>query len=123
MFHKSSIIIVILLFAVLVSISGCTTKNATNGTFGEKKISLDKFEISDVNAEHYEYDTTYYYVEGNITNKNDIDALNLKMEAVAFDENGTAVDVNKNPYLNPKVVPSLGVSYFYFNFMTLINES
>ncbi len=117
MLNKSLIVMVILLFAVTVSISGCTTKNATNGTFAEKKISLDKLEISDLNAEHIDdEDRTYYYIEGNITNKNDIDALDLKMEATAFDENGTAVDVNKNPYLNPKVVPSLGVSYFYFEF-------
>jgi len=117
MFNKSLIIIVIILFAVLVSISGCTTKEAANGTFGEKTISLDKFEISDSYAEHYDYENrTYYYIEGNITNKNDIDALDLKMEATAFDENGMVVDINKNPYLDPKVVPSLGVSYFYFEF-------
>ncbi|HOI39815.1 MAG TPA: hypothetical protein PLC38_01585 [Methanobacterium sp.] len=117
MFNKSLIIIVIILFAVIVSISGCTTKNATNGTFGEKTISLNKLEIIDSNAEHIDYeDRTYYYIEGNITNKNDIDALDLKMEATAFDENGMVVDINKNPYLDPKVVPSLGVSYFYFEF-------
>jgi len=117
MFNKSLIIIVIILFAVIVSISGCTTKNATNGTFGEKTISLNKLEIIDSNAENIDYeDRTYYYIEGNITNKNDIDALDLKMEATAFDENGMVVDINKNPYLDPKVVPSLGVSYFYFEF-------
>jgi len=117
MFNKSLIIIVIILFAVLVSISGCTTKEAANGTFGEKTISLDKFEISDSYAEHYDYENmTYYYIEGNVTNKNDIDAIDLKMEATAFDENGTIVDINKSPYLDPKAIPALGVSYFYFEF-------
>lgn len=109
-------IVIFILLVITVSISGCTTKDAANGTFGERTISLNKFEISDINADLYEYDTTYYYVEGNITNKNDIDAIDLKMEATAYDENGTIVDVNKSPYIDPKVVPALGVSYFYFDF-------
>ena len=33
---KQSIIMIILLLTAIISISGCTTKTATNGTFGEK---------------------------------------------------------------------------------------
>lgn len=110
-------IIIFLLLAITVSISGCTTKDAANGTFGEKTISLNKLEISDTYAEHYDYENeTFYYIEGNVTNKNDIDAIDLKMEVTVFDENGTIVDVNKSPYIDPKVIPALGASYFFFEF-------
>ena len=41
MFKQYLIIIIILLLTAIIAISGCTTKTATNGTFGEKSISID----------------------------------------------------------------------------------
>ena len=40
MMFKQLIIIILLILTAIVAISGCTTKTATNGTFGEKSISI-----------------------------------------------------------------------------------
>lgn len=114
---KKLTIAILLLFALTISISGCTTKTAQNGTFGEKKISLDKFSLTNVISEHYEFnDTQYYIIEGNITNNNDLDAIDIKMEAIAYDENGTVVATNNTPYLEPKTIPADITGYFNFIF-------
>lgn len=108
-----------LLFAISVSISGCTTtKNATNGTFGEKTISLSNITIvNNVTDEHEEYEgVNYYYIYGFVKNKNKYDAFNLKMKVTVFDAENNIIAVNDTPYLNPKVIPAGGESEFYFEF-------
>ncbi len=115
---RKFIILTLLLFLVVVSISGCTTKEASNGTFGEKTISLSNITIvNNVTAEHYEYEgLNYYYIYGFLKNNNRYDAFNLKMKATAFDADNNIVAVNDTFYLNPKVVPAGGESEFYFEF-------
>lgn len=112
MFNKS-IIIILSFLIIIISISGCTNKNATNGTFGEKTVSLNTFKIDIIDAEHHD---SVFYIDGNITNNNGFDALDVEMEATAYDENGTVIAVNKTPYIDPKNIPAQSVSYFYFEF-------
>lgn len=120
--RKNSIII-LLLITSLVALSGCTTKTATNGTFGEKSISLDLITISNnTTADHYSYDgTEYYYVEGSLINKNKYDAFNVNLNVTVYDANGNEV-ATKEAYLNPKAIPANGVSQFYVDFNDSNNE-
>ena len=78
-----SLIAVLLLFAVIVSISGCTSKTATNGTFGEKTISLSNITIVNnvTNGSYQDNGTNYYYIDGFVKNNNVYDAYDLKMKA------------------------------------------
>lgn len=112
------IMVVLLLITVIVSISGCTTKTAPNGTFGEKTVSINNITLVDnVTANHDEYNrTSYYYIDGYVKNKNKYDAFNLKMKATVYDSEGNVVAVNDTFYLNPKVIPAGGESEFYFYF-------
>jgi hypothetical protein len=121
---RKIMIILLLLFAITVSVSGCTTKEATNGTFGEKTISINNITIVDnVTAEHHEYNgTNYYYVTGYLKNKNKYDAFNLKMKATTFDAEGNVVAVNDTAYLNPKVIPAGGEAFFGFSFIDQDNR-
>lgn len=122
---KKPLIIVLLLIAVIISISGCTTtKNATNGTFGEKTISINNITIVDnVTTEHSEHnETNYYYITGYLENNNKYDVFNLKMKATTFDANGNMVAVNDTVYLNPKVIPASGESFFGFRFIDSDNR-
>ncbi len=116
---KKSITAILLLLAITVSISGCTTKEAANGTFGEKPVSINNITIVDnVTAEHSEYNgTNYYYVTGYLKNNNIYDAFNLKMKATTFDAEGNVVAVNETVYLNPKVIPAEGEAFFGFKFI------
>ena len=41
MLKQYLIVIILILLTIIVGISGCTTKTATNGTFGEKTLSID----------------------------------------------------------------------------------
>lgn len=116
---KKSIMFILLLFAVIISISGCTiTKNATNGTFGEKIVSINNITIvNNVTAEHKEYNGTYYYyITGYLKNNNKYDAFNLKMKATVFDAEGNMIAVNNTVYLESKVLPAGGESFFGFRF-------
>jgi len=112
-------IIVLLIIAVIVSISGCTTKNATNGTFGEKSVSINNISIVDnVTAEHAEVNgVNYYYIVGYLKNNNNYDVYNLKMKANAFDAEGNVVATNDTVYLDPKAIYANKESYFGFNFI------
>lgn len=58
--------------------------------------------------------TYYYYVEGYITNKNSIDALDLKINTTFFNVNGSEV-ATETPYvyLESKSIPANGMVYFY----------
>jgi hypothetical protein len=123
---KKSIIIILMLIAVIVSISGCiTTKTASNGTFGEKTVSINNITIvNNVNASTYEYNgTNYYYIDGFLKNNNKYDAFNLKMKATVYDANNNVLGVNDTPYLSPKVIPAGGESEFYFEFSDPNNQT
>lgn len=120
MLNKSLIIIVILLFTAIITVSGCTTpQNATNGTFGEKTISIKNLTIiNNVTTDRYDYDgVNYYYIEGYIKNNNKYDAFKIKMKATAYDKDGNVVATNSSVYLDPKSIPTGGQSYFFFQFV------
>lgn len=115
--NKMISISLIVLFLVTISISGCINTNKTNSTWGEKEISIDDLKISnDTTGKHYEENDTIYYVNGNITNNNPFEALNVKIKIITYTSNGTVLAVNDTPYLNPKNVPGKGKSYFYARF-------
>lgn len=117
---SKSTILILLLLAIIISISGCTTdKNATNGTFGEKTVSINNITIvNNVTAEHSEANgVNYYYIVGYLKNNNKYDVFNLKMKATTFDAEGKVVAVNDTVYLEPKVIPVNGEAYFGFNFI------
>jgi len=115
-----SLITVLLLFAVIVSISGCTSKTAPNGTFGEKTISLsDMAIVNNVTNGTYQYDgTNYYYIDGFVKNNNPYDAFDLKMKATIYDANNSVISVNDTPYYYVAgPVPAGGEMEFYFEFV------
>jgi len=100
-----------------MGISGCTEKNAVNGTFGEKKLSLDAITVSNKTIGNYSLtNDTLYYVSGYILNGNAIDALNVKLKVTTFDSQNNTVAVNEIPYIDPKDIPANGKSYFYASF-------
>ena len=114
-----SLITVLLLFAVIVSISGCTSKTATNGTFGEKTISLSNMSIvNNVTNGTYQYNwTNYYYIDVFVKNNNPYDAFDLKMKATIYDANNSVIAVNDTPYYYVAgPVPAGGEMEFYFEF-------
>ena len=108
---KQSIIVILLLLTAIVAISGCTTKTATNGTFGEKVISKDSILISNNTTadydiyENYNNGIEYYYIEGYLENNNPYDAFHVKLNATAYDANGNVFATNDSAYLNPTTIP------------------
>ncbi len=113
---KKSLILLVLLI-VTVSISGCTTKQATNGTFGERNISLNSITVlGNATAEHREnYDnngTTYYILQGYVQNNNPYEAFNVKLQATVYDANNETINQTKDVYIDPKNIPSKGLSSF-----------
>ena len=117
MFKKYFIIILISL-TIIVGISGCTTKTAPNGTFGEKSISVNSIFLSNNStADIYVYNgTKYYYINGYLVNNNSNDAFNVKIIATAYDVNNNIVATNDSAYLNPSTISAKGVSEFYVEF-------
>lgn len=114
---KQYFIVILILLTVIAGISGCTTKTATNGTFGEKTLSLDAITVSNKTIGNYsETNDTLYYVSGNIVNQNSIDALNVKLKVTTYDSQNNTIAVNETPYINPKDIPAKGNSYFYASF-------
>ena len=116
---KKYFIIILLLLTVIVSISGCITKTATNGTFGEKYISLDSITVSNNTTSGNFTDNdgkNYYYIDGYLVNNNSNDAFKVKINATAYDSNGNVVGSNDTPYLNPISIPAKGISEFYVQF-------
>jgi len=115
---RQSIMIIILLLTIIVAISGCTTKTATNGTFGEKSISIDSIYLSNNSTTgNYTYNgTEYYYIDGYLVNNNSNDVFNVKVNATAYDVNGNVVATNDTAYLEPPSIPDKGVSRFYIEF-------
>lgn len=118
MLKFSNVLIIILLTAAL-AVSGCTNKTATNGTFGEKNISLDNINVlNNVTADHNNFNgTEYYYINGYIKNNNKYDVFKVKIIATAYDANGTVVAVNNTPYINPDNIPSNDISWLYVTFL------
>lgn len=109
----------ILVMILIVAVSGCTAKNSTNGTFGDKNISIDKIVIKNSTADHYEYEgMNYYYVEGYILNNNDYDAFHVKLRVKALDENGTVIATNESVYFENEdsSISARGTKYFYAEF-------
>ena len=115
---KQSIIIILLILTAIIAISGCTTKTATNGTFGEKTISIDSILISNnTTAGTINYNgTEYYYIDGYLLNNNSNDAFHVRVNTTVYDANGNVVATNDTAYLNPITIPSKGFSEFYVEF-------
>lgn len=115
---KRTIILILLLITVTISFSGCTTKEATNGTFGEKIITINNITIvNNVTTEHYERNgTKFYIITGYLKNNDKYDAFNIKMKSTVYDIDGNVVATNDTVYLDPKVVPAGGESLFGFSF-------
>jgi hypothetical protein len=114
---KQYLIVIFILLTIIAGISGCTTKTATNGTWGEKKLSLDAITVSDNTTGNRSItNNTRYYVTGYLINGNPIDALNVKLKVTTYDSQNNTVSINDTPYLNPTDIPANGNSYFYARF-------
>jgi hypothetical protein len=118
--YKKYFMVIIILLTVIIAVSGCTTKSATNGTFGEKSVSINSMFISNnTTADTYndsDNGSEYYYIDGYLVNNNSNDAFNVKVNATAYDANGNVVATNDTAYLNPITIPAKGVSEFYMDF-------
>ena len=114
---KQYLIIIFIVLTIIAGISGCTTKTATNGTWGEKKLSLDAITVSDnTTGNRSMTNDTRYYVSGYLINGNSIDALNVKVKVTTYDSQNNTVSVNDTPYLYPTDIPANGNSFFYARF-------
>lgn len=112
--------IIIIIFIMIVGISGCTTKTASNGTFGEKTVSVNSIYLSNnTTADVFNSTNTnmqYYYIGGYLINNNSNDAFNVKILATAYDKDGNVVATNDSAYLYPASIPAKGSSEFYVDF-------
>jgi len=115
---KKYFIVIIILLMVIVGISGCTTKTATNGTFGEKYISIGSIFISNnTTGDHFNYNgTEYYNIAGYLINNNSNDVYHVKVNATAYDANGNVVATNDSAYIQPNTIAANGISYFAVDF-------
>jgi hypothetical protein len=110
-------LIILLVLLTVVAISGCTTKQATNGTFGERTVSTSAITVSGNTTTEYRenYDnngTTYYLIQGYVQNNNPYEAFNVKLQATVYDENNKTINQTNNVYILPKNMPSQSLSYF-----------
>lgn len=111
--NKPSILFIILM-VILVAISGCTEMYSTNGTFGDKQVSVENITVYNVTGEHLLYnDTNYYIIKGNLVNNNQYDAFKVKMRAVAYDSRNRVVAINDSVYVNPRVLPAASNTTFF----------
>ena len=114
---KQYLIVIFILLTIIAGISGCTTKTATNGTWGEKNFSLNSITVSDnTTGNRSMTNDTLYYVSGYLINGNPGDALNVKLKVTTYDSQNNTVSVNDTPYLYPTDIPANGNSYFYARF-------
>ena len=114
---KQYLIVIIILLTIIAGISGCTTKTATNGTWGEKNFSLNSITVSDnTTGNRSMTNDTRYYVSGYLINVNPGDALNVKLKVTTYDSQNNTVAVNDTPYLDPTDIPANGNSFFYARF-------
>lgn len=111
-------IAILLLFTLIVGISGCTTKTASNGTFGEKVVSINSIYISNnTTATTYNNNgTEYYIIEGYLDNNNSNDAFHVMVNASGYDSKGKLVSTNNSAYIEPPSIPAKGFSSFYIQF-------
>jgi hypothetical protein len=111
-------ILILLMVIVLVGVSGCTEKKATNGTWGEKPVvTTDSLHLINVTTNNYDYNGThYYYVEGYIQNTAENDATNVNVITTAYDTTGKVFATNDTAYIKPTSVPALGQSKFFAEF-------
>jgi hypothetical protein len=111
-------ILILLMVIVIVGVSGCTEKKATNGTWGEKStVTVDSLHLVNITADHYDYNgTTYYYVLGYIQNTAGNDATNVNVITTTYDASGNVFATNDTTYIKPTNVPATGRSEFYANF-------
>ena len=118
MMFKQLIIVILLILTATVAISGCTTKTAPNGTFGQKIISVDSIYLSNNSTSgNYTYNgTEYYYIEGYLVNNNSYDAFHVTVNSIAYDANGNVIATNDSAYLSPVSIPGNGISQFYVDF-------
>jgi hypothetical protein len=115
---KQLIIVILLILTATVAISGCTTKTAPNGTFGEKFISVDSIYLSNNSTTgNYTYNgTEYYYIEGYLVNNNSYEAFHVKVNSIVYDANGNVIATNDSAYLDPDSIPGDGFSHFIVEF-------
>lgn len=118
-------ILLTLLIIISVAVSGCTSKTAPNGTFGEKMLSEDSIYLSN-NTTSGTYTGTdgieYYYVRGYLINNNSNDALNVKVIASTYDTQGNVIATNDTPHIYPTSIPAKGVSGIYVDFPDINNN-
>lgn len=117
---NKSFLYILLLLVFMVSFSGCTsTKNAMNGTFGERTISLSNITVlKNISNENSLVNGTHYYqIKGSLKNNNKYDVFNLKMKALVYDAEGKLVAENSPSYVSSKVLPAEGELYFIFSFI------
>ncbi|MCK9150764.1 FxLYD domain-containing protein [Methanobacterium alcaliphilum] len=115
---KFLVMFIILSMVVVPAISGCTIKNKSDKTWGEKEpAKLSDLYIINSTGDHSDRNTTfYYYIWGYIGNKAKSDASNVEITAKYYDKNGTLLgNTTVSPY-NPKIVPALSKSSFYITF-------
>lgn len=114
---KEYFLVILIILTIIAGISGCTTKTATNGTFGEKKLSLDAITVSEnTTGNRSETNDTRYYVSGYLINGNENDALNVKIKVTTFDAQNNTVAINETPSLDPDDIPVNENSRFYARF-------
>ena len=118
MMFKQLIIVILLILTATVAISGCTTKTAPNGTFGQKIISVDSIYLSNNSTSgNYTYNgTEYYYIEGYLVNNNSYDVFHVTVNSIAYDADGNVIATNDSAYLSPVSIPGDGISQFYVDF-------
>ena len=108
---------ILFLLIIVTGTSGCTVNPQANGTFGEK----NPVSISDISIlnDTGTYDTFggkgYYYIEGYLKNRQGEDAYNVTMQAKFYDKNDKLIATNESAYIDPKVVPGNGQSYYYID--------
>lgn len=121
---KQYTIVILLLITVIIAVSGCTNKTASNGTFGEKFVSVDSIFLSNnTTSGTYNYNgTKYYYIEGYLINNNSYDAFHVVVNSTAYDVDGNAVGTNNSAYISPITIPAKSISYFYVDFNDTNNK-
>jgi hypothetical protein len=110
--------IAILLLTVIIAISGCTTKTAPNGTFGEKVVSVNSILISNntTTAVYDDNGTNYYYIRGYLINNNNYEAFHVELNTTAYDANGNVVATNNSAYIDPNTIAANSISHFFIKF-------
>ncbi len=113
---KKIIIIILILFTV--TISGCTFKTESDGTFGQKpNATINDLYIVNSTGDHYDRNnTTIYYVWGYVGNKAGNQAPNVQITVKFYSENGTLIGTNTTSPNKPKIIPPEGQSYYYAGF-------